>query len=235
VIQKLNSDSVNPLQGGKMGQAAMSRKAIEEESRREYIFSVSERLFAKKGLHETSVADIAREAEFGIGTLYKYFKDKNSLIASLLEARMNDHFDEVELALAAEGTPLERIEELMDVFLSSLEKRRDVFRVYFNHIHAYSGIGLGSLDLDFLSKRRREVLKKIESVFSIGIKSGDFADIDPSHLTVALMGIGSSFHMAAEHGYENKMELCEIKSVMKTIFFERVRIDHVIENQGNSK
>ena len=56
--------------------AVKSRKEQEDDNRRLYILKTAEKLFAQNGFHETSVSDIARESELGIGTLYKYFKDK---------------------------------------------------------------------------------------------------------------------------------------------------------------
>ena len=53
-----------------MAQPLRTRKEIEEEARRQHILITAERLFAERGLIDTSVADIAKEAEFGIGTLY---------------------------------------------------------------------------------------------------------------------------------------------------------------------
>ena len=46
-----------------------SRKEREYQTRRVDILNAAERVFAEKGFHQTTVAEIAKESEFAIGTL----------------------------------------------------------------------------------------------------------------------------------------------------------------------
>ena len=54
---------------------------------RERISAAARELFAERGL-EASLADIAELANVGLGTIYRNFKDKDDLIASLLEEKL---------------------------------------------------------------------------------------------------------------------------------------------------
>lgn len=52
-------------------------------------------LFAEKGVNGTSVEQIAEQAGYSRGAFYSNFKDKNELVADLLEERTRHELDEV--------------------------------------------------------------------------------------------------------------------------------------------
>ncbi|MCD4651578.1 MAG: TetR/AcrR family transcriptional regulator [Candidatus Cloacimonetes bacterium] len=64
-----------------MGQRA--RKQREKEIRKSDIIDAAQRLFLKKGFSETTMNDIAREAEFTKKTLYAYFRSKEEIFLSV--------------------------------------------------------------------------------------------------------------------------------------------------------
>lgn len=59
--------------------ATARRREKEKEHRRGEIIDVAEKLFFRKGYDGVSMDDVAREAELAKGTLYIYFKNKESL------------------------------------------------------------------------------------------------------------------------------------------------------------
>jgi AcrR family transcriptional regulator len=52
--------------------------------RREQILAAATEVFVRKGIHESSIRDIAREAGVADGTVYLYFKDKDDLLREVL-------------------------------------------------------------------------------------------------------------------------------------------------------
>lgn len=60
------------------------RKANPElqQQRREQILGGAERCFRAKGFHQSSMQDIAREAGVSMGLLYRYFENKEAIVAS---------------------------------------------------------------------------------------------------------------------------------------------------------
>jgi AcrR family transcriptional regulator len=54
-----------------------------EAARRESILDAARRLFTKHGPQKTTVADIAREAGVGVGTVYLEFDSKDAIVAEL--------------------------------------------------------------------------------------------------------------------------------------------------------
>lgn len=58
----------------------MAKQHGEFESVRAAILETATRLFTEKGIHETSLADIAKEARLSKGTLYYYYPSKEHLV-----------------------------------------------------------------------------------------------------------------------------------------------------------
>jgi AcrR family transcriptional regulator len=59
-----------------------------KKERRSRILEVSYSLFAKRGFADTSIEDIALEADLGVGTLYNYFTSKNDILVEVMEQRL---------------------------------------------------------------------------------------------------------------------------------------------------
>lgn len=61
------------------------RTHLPSDERREQILDCALEAFARRGFHDTSIADICARAQIGRGTLYQYFKDKRDVLAALID------------------------------------------------------------------------------------------------------------------------------------------------------
>jgi AcrR family transcriptional regulator len=52
---------------------------------RELVIRTARKMFAKKGVTETTMDDIAKEAKIGKGTIYHYFDSKEELYCVILD------------------------------------------------------------------------------------------------------------------------------------------------------
>ena len=68
-----------------------SRREREKLVRRQEILEAARVVFSTKGFNDTKLEDVAERAEFGKGTLYNYFPNKEALFASVIE----DSFESV--------------------------------------------------------------------------------------------------------------------------------------------
>ena len=67
----------------------LSRKEREREFRRNEILSAAAKIFAIKGFTHTTLDEIAEASEFGKGTLYNYFQNKEELYSAIVENIFN--------------------------------------------------------------------------------------------------------------------------------------------------
>jgi AcrR family transcriptional regulator len=87
------------------GEAALRDSAVRDRAvRRTRILVAARRLMAEKGVKQTTLADIAREAGISPGTLFYHYASKNDLIYDILEKHLAD---------------------LTDAIFASLPRRRD--------------------------------------------------------------------------------------------------------------
>ncbi|MDZ7640932.1 MAG: helix-turn-helix domain-containing protein [Desulfurivibrio sp.] len=68
-----------------------------DDDKRQRIMAAALRLFAERGFHGAPTSAIAAEAGVGVGTIYRYFKDKDSLIHELC-ADLHERYQQAMLA-----------------------------------------------------------------------------------------------------------------------------------------
>ena len=88
--------------------------------RRALILQVAERLFRHYGPQKTTVADVAREAGVGVGTVYLEFPSKDVLVEELSRARYKAVLRAMQEAATASGrAPPEQLSGALDARLEA--------------------------------------------------------------------------------------------------------------------
>jgi len=108
----------------------LPRRQRERLQRRREIFATAERVFAEKGYHQASIEEIARAAEFGTGTVYLYFKDKETLYLELFEQKVRELLEQVERGVGAEKEPIMALRRLILARMEFFERNRAFFQIY---------------------------------------------------------------------------------------------------------
>jgi TetR/AcrR family transcriptional repressor of uid operon len=93
---------------------------LKDETKRTLILQTAKALFAHRGFHNTSVADIAREAGLPVGSLYTYFSSKEKVVRVIVEEGWSDLSARLEQAMATAGEAERRLAVLIDDFLPAL-------------------------------------------------------------------------------------------------------------------
>jgi AcrR family transcriptional regulator len=84
------------------------RRAVSDEDksqRRDEIMAAAKEVFARKGFHATTIADIAKQAGLAYGSIYWYFDSKDELFHALMAVEEGALRAHVGAALAAPGAP----------------------------------------------------------------------------------------------------------------------------------
>jgi AcrR family transcriptional regulator len=87
---------------------------IEEhkELTRRQILDAAQELFSEHGYQDTSLGDIAAIVGIGRTTLYEYFKDKEDLLASLVDETLPEVFQEMATLLRPEDSYIDQLADL---------------------------------------------------------------------------------------------------------------------------
>ena len=76
---------------------------------RELVIRTARKMFAKKGVTETTMDDIAKEAKIGKGTIYHYFDSKEELYCVILDIDFAEAKAELEKVVSLETEPDKKI------------------------------------------------------------------------------------------------------------------------------
>lgn len=76
---------ISDLHWVRTGQQSRSQRT------QEALLEAAATLFAEKGVDATSVADVAREAGFSVGSVYHHFRDKQTLLYAIVERYSEEH------------------------------------------------------------------------------------------------------------------------------------------------
>src|SRR6476659_5828599 len=97
----------------------MTVHSAQAGDKRERILAAAERIFARHGFFAAKVSDVAKEAGVADGTIYLYFKNKDDLLISLFERRMqevNERLREATAKVAGRG-PVEELRAFVKTYL----------------------------------------------------------------------------------------------------------------------
>jgi len=101
------------------------------------LIQAAQRVISRKGYHQTRIADIASEADVGLGTFYLHFRTKNEIFIELIEEGAGELLADIRKAKAGVKTAAEKLEITIDTVLDSAAENRELFRIVFGHGPAF--------------------------------------------------------------------------------------------------
>ena len=170
----------------------ISRREREYLAHRGEILSAAEKVFAAKGFFPTTMSDIARKAEFGTGTLYKYFKSKEELYFTLIDEKVEEINRLVKTELSQKDSAVERIKKVVRLQFEFIERNRDFFRIYVSERSRFEWTVKDDLGRG-LHEKMVSYIDILSEVIRQGIQKGEFRSMDPKDLAHAFVGIVNSF------------------------------------------
>jgi len=145
------------------------RREREKKRREEEIVDAAERIFFGKGFDNSTMDDVAAEAELSKGALYKYFNSKNELCTAIVSRAMRfviEHFEKASGLTGLNG--LDTLEKICFSFLDFYRKYPEYYCSLQNYRHHRSACGENSGVL----KETIEENIRINSILEAAIRKG---------------------------------------------------------------
>src|SRR5258708_14007038 len=101
------------------------------------LIQAAERVISRKGYHQTRIADIASEADVGLGTFYVHLKTKNEICSELIDhgaAELRRELAEAKLGVLS---PADKLKITIDTILDAAAEAPELFRIVFGHSPAF--------------------------------------------------------------------------------------------------
>jgi len=174
-------------------ESSLSRKERERARHRREILAAAERIFAAKGYAAATMEEIAREAEFAIGTLYTFFKSKEELYSQVIADFVEQFMAEFRRQVLSQDDPEEALAVLIRLRVRHFEQHRAFIRIAMELSPATRMNPARSLPAE-LRQQHTHYLEQVTQLFARGIELGRFDDaLDPFYLTLALEGVINAF------------------------------------------
>ena len=176
-----------------MDDRKLPRREREKLAQRQDILAAALDLFSGKGYRNVSVKEIAEKAEFAIGTLYKFFKNKEDLYRALLLEEAARLFAAATKAIEEPPDEVEKIRNFVRVKGEIFRATIATIRLYFSETQGARQSVLPGFDSE-IREMHESFLRRLAAVFESGMKRRRFRRIaDPYHLAVALEGLTNAF------------------------------------------
>lgn len=165
------------------GVSAPGRKAQERVVHRQMMLRAAEQVFARKGFREATIGEIARAADFAVGTFYNFFKSKEDLYAQVFDGIAREFMAEFERDVQQRDDPVDALSRLIDLRMQIFGQHRGFFRFFFDQ----SAVGVKVTQKHRLFREQYRVA--VSEIFDRGITRGKFDPMDPLLAAICLDGM----------------------------------------------
>lgn len=171
----------------------LSRRERERLRQRQDMLAAALELFSQRGYHNVSMNEIAEKAEFAVGTLYKFFENKEDLYKSLMLEEAAWFHAAMTKALDDGEDEIEKLRNLVRAKGATIMEKAAVVRLYHSELRG-AAISCRAGLYDEVIRQLDELRERVAAIFESGIKRKLFKKIaEPLQLSLALESICSGF------------------------------------------
>jgi len=190
-------------------------------NKRELIIEAAIKVFARDGLEKGKIADIAKEAGIGKGTVYEYFSSKEDIFQAIEHYVFTDFnliFDQLS---SSSLSPPQKLTALMENALDMFMEMGDVMLILME-LWAQAGRGhVHGSDPSLFVEYYDDFRQRVESILEDGIKTGELRKMNKEGVATLLLafmdGLVWQFVILNEPEKFNKIKSEAIKSFMRGI------------------
>ena len=123
------------------------------------ILEAAIRVFARQGFHQSTVAQIAKEAGVADGTIYLYFKNKDDILVQFFNYKTKQVFDSFRSEVDRADSSLDKLRYLIRRHLKEFQKNRDMAIVY--QVETHQSSRLAEAQIREMSQMYRDLISEI--------------------------------------------------------------------------
>lgn len=120
------------------------RKEREKQRRREEILDAAEKVFFSKGIDNSTMDDVAEQAELSKGTLYLYFKSKEDIHWGITHRGIKDLLIKMEKIVDEEKDAIDNLLIIADAFINFTQEKKELA----DSILFFEGCNIEKMNID---------------------------------------------------------------------------------------
>jgi AcrR family transcriptional regulator len=181
-----------------------------QQKRRNAILETARRHFSHIGYHDTEMEAIAKDAQVGKGTLYRYFENKQDLYLKTIRFELESLHAFIDDSLKEVDDPVEFVEGMIHCYIDYIEHKENAFDIII--LSTTSMLEeVAHVVKSVQSKYHKRFAKRIRA----GIDSGVFQDIDP-YITLHTLSTGL-IYLLFQHTKYGTFSTQDIESSVKKL------------------
>jgi AcrR family transcriptional regulator len=155
------------------------------DDRSDQILDAASRVFARLGLGQARMDDVAAESRLGKGTLYLYFRSKDQLIDALVARLIGIYTRRLAAIRSSGGTASERLATFVDEYVGEIVRLAPLSPVI---VEVYARAARHATVRELLRRYFTGFRGELAGLIGDGVASGEFRATDPDAVAVALTG-----------------------------------------------
>ena len=132
---------------------------IEKNHKYHQILEAAVKVFARQGFHQSTVAEIAKEAGVADGTIYLYFKNKDDILVQFFSFRTKQVFISFREEVDRAQNSLDKLRNLVRRHLAEFQRDRDGAVVY--QVETHQNSRLAEAQIREMSQMYRDLISEI--------------------------------------------------------------------------
>jgi TetR/AcrR family fatty acid metabolism transcriptional regulator len=130
-----------------------------KDSKYHRILGAAVKIFALQGFHQSTIAQIAKEAGVADGTIYLYFKNKDDILVQFFSFKAKQVFDCFRREVACGADSVEKLGNLVRAHLGEFQRDPDMAIVY--QIETHQSSRLAEEQIREMAKMYQDILAEI--------------------------------------------------------------------------
>jgi len=155
-----------------------------KNDRKLQIIEAAIKIFAHKGFYNSKVSDVAREAGVADGTIYLYFKNKDDILISLFETKMEEFLHRFHTVIDNKANSRKKLKLFIELYFKLIEEDQNLAEVFQVELRQSS-----KFLKDYHNQKFIDFLNIIGQIIKEGQQKGDFRpDFRINTMKIAIFG-----------------------------------------------
>lgn len=190
------------------------------ESTKDIIAKAAVSCFAKQGLTNTSIQDIANEANVSKSLVFYYYKNKENLFIYLVKNQQNTNLEEIKKIIENCNNPLDQFKNIIGKIFSHIKDKNHLDLIKIVH-EEFMKNSLNQINNE-IELYVHEIIDLISNVIDRCIEQGYFRKINSKLMTINIFSF--MFFLTKELIYSNKtIKEEEVKQFFQNLYFEGLK------------
>jgi len=197
-----------------------SRLQRERERRQRDFLEAAEEVFGQKGFHNATIKEISDKSEFGAGSIYHMFDNKEEIYLALVRMRSEEYLSGLEERMNKAGDPVAKIRTFIKHKFDFFTEHKQFLRLFLNTSVGARWNTQAGLAEELVSTYE-EYLAFLAGIFEEGAGSNLLSVDDPVLLALTLEGMTSAFLSYSIRHEAEEVPLPSVSTV-EEVFFKGV-------------